>query len=155
MQLNNQIKLIGMSMTSATDSAYATGGKITGPGTGTSDSIPAMLSNGEYVIKASSVKKYGTNFLDSVNSGKLSRIPIHVPKFADGGSVLKEASCSTSRGVESFANNIGTNISNTNNISIGLVRDDDAIIANFLHSSKGQKYLLDFNRKNAKIINTF
>ena len=155
MQLNNQIKLIGMSMTSATNSAYATGGKITGPGTGTSDSIPAMLSNGEYVVKASAVRKYGTGFLNAVNNGNFAKLHMPIARFADGGSVLKEASDSTSRGVESFANNIGTNISNTNNISIGLVRDDDAIIANFLHSSKGQKYLLDFNRKNAKIINTF
>ena len=134
---------------------HATGGYIVGKGTSTSDSIPAMLSNGEFVIKASAVRKYGTGFLNAVNNGNFTKLHMPIARFADGGSVLKEASDSTSRGVESFANNIGTNISNTNNISIGLVRDDDAIIANFLHSSKGQKYLLDFNRKNAKIINTF
>ena len=133
----------------------ATGGYISGEGTSTSDSIPAMLSNGEFVVKASAVRKYGTGFLSAVNNGNFTKLHMPVARFAEGGSVLKEASDSTSRGVESFANNIGTNISNTNNISIGLVRDDDAIIANFLHSSKGQKYLLDFNRKNAKIINTF
>lgn len=134
---------------------HATGGFIRGAGTSTSDSIPAMLSNGEFVVKASAVRKYGTGFLNAVNNGNFTKLHMPIARFADGGSVLKEASDSTSRGVESFANNIGTNISNTNNISIGLVRDDDAIIANFLHSSKGQKYLLDFNRKNAKIINTF
>ena len=37
---------------------HAATGIITGPGTGTSDSIPAMLSNGEAVIPAASVKKY-------------------------------------------------------------------------------------------------
>jgi hypothetical protein len=36
----------------------ADGGIISGPGTGTSDSIPAMLSNGEAVISADVVKKY-------------------------------------------------------------------------------------------------
>ena len=36
----------------------ATGGVVTGPGNGTSDSIPAMLSNGEAVIPAKNVKKY-------------------------------------------------------------------------------------------------
>lgn len=50
----------------------ATGGRISGPGTGTSDSIPAWLSNGEMVIKASSVKsldaKYGPGFLNMLNS---------------------------------------------------------------------------------------
>ena len=134
---------------------FSTGGNVKGKGTSTSDSIPAMLSNGEFVVKASAVRKYGTGFLNAVNNGNFTKLHMPIARFADGGSVLKEASDSTSRGVESFANNIGTNISNTNNISIGLVRDDDAIIANFLHSSKGQKYLLDFNRKNAKIINTF
>ena len=133
----------------------ATGGYISGEGTSTSDSIPAMLSNGEFVVKASSVRKYGTGFLNAVNNGNFTKLHMPIARFADGGSVMREASDSTSRGIESFANNIGTNISNTNNISIGLVRDDDAIIANFLHSSKGQKYLLDFNRKNARIINTF
>jgi TP901 family phage tail tape measure protein len=57
---------------------YAAGGLISGPGTGTSDSIPAMLSNGEYVIKAASVNKFGQRFLDSINSGEL-------PGFKMGG----------------------------------------------------------------------
>ncbi len=37
---------------------FAEGGIISGPGTGTSDSIPAMLSNGEAVISAEMVKEY-------------------------------------------------------------------------------------------------
>ena len=37
---------------------YAGGGKVTGAGTGTSDSIPAMLSNGEYVMTARATKLY-------------------------------------------------------------------------------------------------
>ena len=36
----------------------STGGKIHGPGTPTSDSIPARLSTGEFVVKASAVDKY-------------------------------------------------------------------------------------------------
>jgi len=47
----------------------ASGGPISGPGTGTSDDIPAMLSNGEYVIKASSARKFGRGFLDRINQG--------------------------------------------------------------------------------------
>ena len=59
---------------------FNTGGAVSGPGTGTSDSIPAMLSNGEYVIKASAVSKYGTRALDQLNAGI-------VPGFKPGGSV--------------------------------------------------------------------
>lgn len=51
---------------------HATGGRIYGPGTGVSDSIPAMLSNGEMVIKAASVRKldatYGRGFLNGLNA---------------------------------------------------------------------------------------
>lgn len=51
---------------------FPSGGAVRGPGSGTSDSIPAMLSNGEYVIRASSAAKYGRAFLDAVNSGTYS-----------------------------------------------------------------------------------
>lgn len=46
----------------------ATGGPIYGPGSATSDSIPAMLSNGEYVIQAAAVDKYGVDLFDRLNS---------------------------------------------------------------------------------------
>jgi hypothetical protein len=52
------------------------GGKSKGPGTTTSDSIPAMLSNNEYVIPAWAVKKAGKGshddghaFFDNLLSG--------------------------------------------------------------------------------------
>lgn len=49
----------------------ATGGRIHGPGTGTSDSIPALLSNNEHVIRAAAVEKLdrtvGPNFLHVLN----------------------------------------------------------------------------------------
>jgi TP901 family phage tail tape measure protein len=58
--------------------AMADGGPVSGPGTSRSDSIPAMLSNGEYVIKAAAAKKLGRGFLDSVNSGN-PRIALNRP----------------------------------------------------------------------------
>lgn len=56
----------------------ATGGRISGPGTGTSDSIPMWLSNGEHVIRAASASKLdrtvGPNFLNVLNAtGDLDR----------------------------------------------------------------------------------
>lgn len=60
---------------------YATGGYIAGPGTATSDSIPAWLSNGEYVVKASAVDRVGVDFLDAINSGRSMR------RYATGGVV--------------------------------------------------------------------
>ena len=58
---------------------FAEGGPIVGPGTGTSDSIMAKLSNGEFVINAKSTAKYG-NLINAINNDKL-------PKFALGGAV--------------------------------------------------------------------
>lgn len=56
----------------------ATGGRISGPGTGTSDSIPMWLSDGEHVIRAASASKLdrtvGPNFLNVLNAtGDLDR----------------------------------------------------------------------------------
>lgn len=55
-QANQQIDSIQSAK--ASGNKYATGGKVTGAGTGTSDSIPAMLSNGEYVMTAKATKLY-------------------------------------------------------------------------------------------------
>lgn len=60
--------------------AFATGGAVAGPGTGTSDSIPAMLSNGEYVLNAQAVDRLGVPFLNGLNTGRLRG-------FASGGLV--------------------------------------------------------------------
>lgn len=49
----------------------ASGGKVSGPGTGTSDSIPAMLSDGEYVVNARSAQKFGP-LLEAINSGAIA-----------------------------------------------------------------------------------
>lgn len=58
----------------------ATGGSVDGPGTGTSDSVPAMLSNGEYVLNAQAVDRLGVPFLNGLNTGRLRG-------FASGGLV--------------------------------------------------------------------
>lgn len=60
---------------------HAAGGLITGPGTGTSDDIPARLSNGEYVIRADAVRQYGTEMLNAINW----------QRYATGGYVQKYA----------------------------------------------------------------
>jgi TP901 family phage tail tape measure protein len=51
---------------------YSSGGKVNG-GTGTRDDVPAMLTDGEYVIKKSSVNKYGTGFLEMLNGGRIGK----------------------------------------------------------------------------------
>ena len=48
---------------------FADGGRVIGPGTTSSDSIPAFLSNGEYVIKAAAAQQIGYDNLDDLNEG--------------------------------------------------------------------------------------
>lgn len=44
------------------------GGKVRGPGTATSDSVPAMLSDGEFVIRAAAVREYGAGMFAALNA---------------------------------------------------------------------------------------
>ncbi|TBW02721.1 hypothetical protein E0E52_17025 [Azotobacter chroococcum] len=54
---------------------FASGGHVTGPGTTTSDSIPAMLSNWEYVTRAAVVRQPGAlDFLDSFNRNGMAAL---------------------------------------------------------------------------------
>nr|WP_286382540.1 MULTISPECIES: tape measure protein [unclassified Acinetobacter] len=88
-----------------TIASFATGGHVRGPGTSTSDSIPAMLSDYEFVTKASAVKKIGVANMEYMNrtgempfqkeyeelhkriAGNQLPEPFIVPKYKDGGLV--------------------------------------------------------------------
>jgi TP901 family phage tail tape measure protein len=83
---NSFTNIIGGSFTGNKKSSpklFASGGMING-GSGTKDDVPAMLMGGEYVVKKSAVKKYGSSFLDSLNQGRLSG-------YAAGGAVQSGA----------------------------------------------------------------
>lgn len=82
---------------------FATGGYIMGPGTGTSDSIPAFLSNGEYVLTADAVQNVGLPLLDAVNSGRVGH-------FATGGLVRANGSGSKGTAVP-VGNSVTLNVS--------------------------------------------
>ncbi|GBD48541.1 hypothetical protein [Methylopila sp. Yamaguchi] len=58
---------------------FADGGEIKGPGTGTSDSIVARVSNGEFVVRERMVQKHRP-LIEAINADKL-------PAFATGGLV--------------------------------------------------------------------
>lgn len=74
---------------------FATGGPVRGAGSGTSDSIPAWLSNGEYVIDAKTTRHFGNNFFRNLQSMAKGGVPFSSPspvaKFADGGVVTSSS----------------------------------------------------------------
>ena len=113
-----------------------------------------MLSNGEYVIKADSVRKWGMGFLDAVNNGDFASIRARVPKFATGGFVGNAGTETTARGLESFANNVGTSVSNTTKLNVALVKDEQEAVRHFMRSGEGQRIMLDFTRNHASMISS-
>jgi phage-related minor tail protein len=63
---------------------FADGGHVTGPGSSTSDSIPARLSNGEFVVNAAATAQHRP-ILEALNGG--ARSYAGKTHFADGGFV--------------------------------------------------------------------
>jgi hypothetical protein len=64
----------------ASQGRLADGGPVIGPGTETSDDVPLMGSDGEYMIRARAVRRYGRPFMDDLNNERL-------PHLAQGGPV--------------------------------------------------------------------
>jgi len=71
---------LGLTQGDVSFPGYSGGGRVRGPGSGTSDSIMARLSNGEFVLRAAAVRAYGPALLEKMNG-------LRIPKFADGGLV--------------------------------------------------------------------
>lgn len=74
----------GNSGTSDNTASFARGGHVRGAGSGTSDSILARISNGEFIIRAKAVAHFGPAFFDALNN---LRVPSPLPKFNMGGLV--------------------------------------------------------------------
>ena len=128
----------------------ATGGRISGPGTGTSDSIPAWLSNGEAVLKASSLKKldakYGSSFFNTLNAtgdvpagsriAKPSSTALEYRRqslaYATGWRVEKMMSGAIEVNVQMPANT-GTTVNQTFNTKVVRSNDDLYTAAPILH----------------------
>lgn len=122
---------------------HADGGYIAGPGSGTSDSIPAMLSNGEYVIPADKVQQYGRGFFDSIRSGSFiaGAAPSNNSALQSYGIA---AAVAPAAAPESGAGGVGE-------MAIG-VFDRRTAVEDFLNSKRGQKILFDAHRNTARQI---
>lgn len=125
--------------------AFASGGSVAGPGTGTSDSVPAMLSNGEYVLNAQAVDRLGVPFLNGLNTGRLRG-------FASGG-------LAGSGGAYNHPASVASSSSSTSNsITLNVSALDASSFADFL-ARGGMQVLkqatLDDNRNFNTAFDTF
>lgn len=110
---------------------FASGGYISGAGGPTEDAIPAWLSNGEYVVRASAVRAVGIDFLNSINGANAPglRPRRRARGYADGGLVAP-----------------GTGGDSSHSLNVGL---EDGLVVRHLESSAGQKAQITFIEKNA------
>jgi hypothetical protein len=113
----------------------AGGGLVSGPGTGTSDSIPARLSAGEFVMRASSVRDIGADTLARMNRGlNVGSIRgMYAPRFAEGGLVTHG---SGSNGVDL-------------NMNLGL---EEGLVLKHLSSKAAGKIVLSHVANNPKAV---
>lgn len=72
---NSVAELLGVSRMAAYPVRFATGGLVSGPGGPTDDKVPALLSDGEYVVNAAAVNRIGVRNLNALNSGAVSVAP--------------------------------------------------------------------------------
>jgi hypothetical protein len=118
--------------------AFASGGLISGPGTGTSDSILARVSNGEYMMNAAAVSAYGTDLLNQMNN-------LSLPAFAAGGPVVsipKLGQVSSSSG-SAGSDAVGQKLDRLAGLLEKLVGPVDDILDN---SNKGRQMLDKWDR---------
>ena len=123
----------------------ASGGHITGGGGPTTDSIPAMLSNGEYVVRASAVDRMGVGFFDAVNAGSLRGTSAHayggIVGYATGGMVRHYASGG------SVGSEPGAGPSSTLHVT-----HDPSLILEAVRSDAGHKIILEAIQRNSKAV---
>lgn len=151
---------------------FATGGLVRGPGTSTSDSIPAYLSNGEHVATAWAVNRIGVSNYDYMNrTGELpfqreyealkSQLTMpgttEAPKrFAEGGIVgtynpdfeRKQFEAISRSNQQSQAHQPQT----VENVVKVIVVKDEEEAKEYLYSKDGEKaFLYHLNRNKSKI----
>jgi hypothetical protein len=113
---------------------YAQGGYVTGPGSATSDSIPARLSAGEFVLRAAAVRRIGVDVLHALNGGAFAPRWVGTRlAFAQGGLVpaAPPPAAPSSQSVR----------------IVNVV--DPALTADYLNSPQGEKVVLNVLSRNA------
>lgn len=117
---------------------FASGGYVTGPGTTTSDSIPARLSAGEYVLRAEAVRRIGVDFLHALNGGLAApRWRGQRLAFAEGGLVPSLSAAPSAASSQSVR-------------IVNVI--DPGMAADYLNSAAGEKTILNVLSRNGSAV---
>jgi hypothetical protein len=138
---------------------YASGGIISGPGTGTSDSIPAVamypggaepirVSNGEAILSKKAVDILGEGFINRVNSGQIS-------KYAEGGVIARvRGDRSRARLSPALKNSSGGGAPVRNETTIVNAIDSPSFLDSALNSPVGGQKMINWIKANQARIRT-
>lgn len=147
------IKIPGLAAGGSIDS-----GKVSGPGTETSDSILAWadkaqkfirIANGEFVLRGAAVRKYGMAFLERLNSGVVPTGMLQ--RYAVGGSLLGQNVSGDIPGPQELT----AELTNSNNTTIPLsIMNilDPSMLGKFMRTREGKKALLNYIKDDAGTI---
>lgn len=117
------------------------GGVVYGPGTGTSDQVPTLLSRREFVVRNKSVEQPGAvNFLHDFNRRGMPAIfDYNAKRLAAGGLTSEVAASAVGAGVAAAGAGGRSEVA---------LRLEDGLVLKHLKSTEGQKTLLQFAQQN-------
>ena len=118
---------------------FATGGLVSGPGSATSDSIPARLSAGEYIVRAAAVRQVGVAFLDSINGLSVG------PRFRGGELAFAAGGLVPEVRVPPAQPQVNQSVRIVNAIDPGVTHDH-------LQSPAGEKVIVNIIGRNSRAI---
>ena len=118
---------------------FATGGLVSGPGSATSDSIPARLSAGEYIVRAAAVRQVGVAFLDSINGLSVG------PRFRGGEMAFAAGGLVPEVRVPPAQPQVNQSVRIVNAIDPGVTHDH-------LQSPAGEKVIVNIIGRNSRAI---
>ena len=120
---------------------FAVGGLVSGPGSATSDSVPARLSAGEYVVRAAAVRQVGVAFLDSINGLSVG------PRFKGGELAFAAGGLVPEVKVPPAQPQMNQAVRIVNAVDPGVTHDH-------LQSPAGEKVIVNIIGRNARAIRT-
>jgi TP901 family phage tail tape measure protein len=129
--------------------SFADGGSVSGPGGPRADKIPAMLSNGEYVINADATSKFGP-LLEAINSGNMDMMGLASGGLSNADSSLPAQPAPSASTVDESSSG-GDNKSKGGNITIIPSINGSDIVDQF-DSDDGDRVLIDMMERNATTI---
>lgn len=131
-----------------TIAGFATGGKIRGAGTPTSDSIPILASDREYMVRAYAAEKLGTPTMDYIN--KYGELPQNTHRVGMGAmnAINNSGSIQAEKQAQANAKVQGGQAPNVNLNPNFVIVDERQNLSDYLFSPDGTKAFVKFFRRN-------